>query len=33
LSTLGKPLMEAYQDSGERFVAAQRVSDRVLGGN
>ena len=27
------PLMKAYQDAGERFVAAQRQSDRVLGGN
>jgi hypothetical protein len=27
------PLMKAYQDAGERFVAAQRASDRVLGGN
>jgi len=27
------PLMKAYQDSGERFVAAQRASDRVLSGN
>ena len=27
------PLMKACQDSGERFVAAQRASDRVLGGN
>jgi hypothetical protein len=27
------PLMKAYQDGGERFVAAQRASDRVLGGN
>jgi len=25
--------MKAYQDAGERFVAAQRQSDRVLGGN
>jgi len=23
--------MKAYQDGGERFVAAQRASDRVLG--
>jgi hypothetical protein len=23
----------AYQDAGERFIAAQRQSDRVLGGN
>ena len=28
-----QPLMKAYQDAGERFVAAQRQSDRVLGGN
>ncbi len=27
------PLMKAYQDSGERFVAAQRAGDRALGGN
>lgn len=27
------PLMKAYQDAGERFIAAQRVSDRVLSGN
>jgi len=27
------PLMKAYQDAGERFAAAQRQSDRVLGGN
>jgi Protein of unknown function (DUF3053) len=27
------PLMKAYQDAGERFVAAQRVSDRALSGN
>jgi len=27
------PLMKAYQDADERFVAAQRQSDRVLGGN
>jgi DUF3053 family protein len=27
------PLMKAYQDAGERFIAAQRQSDRVLGGN
>jgi hypothetical protein len=27
------PLMKAYQDAGERFVAAQRQSDRVLSGN
>ncbi|HET8920411.1 MAG TPA: DUF3053 family protein, partial [Xanthobacteraceae bacterium] len=27
------PLMKAYQDAGERFVAAQRQSDRVLQGN
>ena len=27
------PLMKAYQDAGERFVAAQRQSDRVLDGN
>jgi hypothetical protein len=27
------PLMKAYQDAGERFVAAQRQTDRVLGGN
>ena len=27
------PLMKAYQDAGERFVAAQRASDRVLSGN
>ncbi len=26
-------LMKAYQDAGERFVAAQRQSDRVLQGN
>jgi len=25
--------MKAYQNAGERFVAAQRQSDRVLGGN
>jgi Protein of unknown function (DUF3053) len=28
-----QPLMKAYQDSGERFVAAQRASDRALSGN
>ena len=28
-----QPLMKAYQDAGERFVAAQRQSDLVLGGN
>jgi hypothetical protein len=28
-----QPLMKTYQDAGERFVAAQRQSDRVLGGN
>ena len=28
-----QPLMKAYQDAGERFVAAQRQSDRVLQGN
>jgi hypothetical protein len=28
-----QPLMKAYQDVGERFVAAQRQSDRVLQGN
>jgi hypothetical protein len=28
-----QPLMKAYQDAGERFVAAQRQSDRVLRGN
>jgi Protein of unknown function (DUF3053) len=28
-----QPLMKAYQDAGERFVAAQRTSDRVLSGN
>jgi hypothetical protein len=27
------PLMRAYQDAGERFVAAQRQSERVLQGN
>lgn len=27
------PLMKAYQDSGERFAAAQRANDRVLSGN
>jgi len=27
------PLMKAYQDAGERFVAVQRASDRVLSGN
>ena len=27
------PLMKAYQDAGERFVAVQRQSDRVLQGN
>jgi hypothetical protein len=27
------PLMKAYQDAGERFVAAQRQSERVLQGN
>ena len=27
------PLMKAYQDAGERFVAAQRQSERVFGGN
>jgi hypothetical protein len=27
------PLMKAYQDAGERFVAAQRQSAAVLGGN
>jgi hypothetical protein len=27
------PLMKAYHDAGERFVAAQRQSDPVLGGN
>ena len=27
------PLMKAYQDAGERVVAAQRQSDRVLQGN
>ena len=27
------PLMKAYQDAGERFVAAQRPSERVLQGN
>jgi hypothetical protein len=32
LDELG-PLMRAYQDAGERFVATQRVSDRVLSGN
>jgi hypothetical protein len=28
-----QPLMKVYQDAGERFVAAQRQSDRVLQGN
>jgi hypothetical protein len=28
-----QPLMKAYQAAGERFVAAQRQSDRVLQGN
>jgi hypothetical protein len=28
-----QPLMKAYQDAGERFIAAQRQSDRVLQGN
>jgi Protein of unknown function (DUF3053) len=28
-----QPLMKAYQDAGERFVAAQQQSDRVLQGN
>jgi hypothetical protein len=28
-----QPLMKAYQDAGERFVAAKRQSDRVLQGN
>jgi hypothetical protein len=28
-----QPLMKAYQDAGERFVAAQRQSERVLQGN
>jgi Protein of unknown function (DUF3053) len=28
-----QPLMKAYQEAGEHFVAAQRQSDRVLGGN
>src|SRR5690242_13370560 len=28
-----QPLMKAYQDAGERFVAAQRASDRVMSGN
>ena len=28
-----QPLMKAYQDAGERFVAAQRRSERVLQGN
>jgi hypothetical protein len=28
-----QPLMKAYQEAGERFVAAQRQSDRVLQGN
>jgi hypothetical protein len=27
------PLMKAYQDAGERFVAAQQQVDRVMGGN
>jgi DUF3053 family protein len=27
------PLLKAYQDAGERFVAAQRQTDRVLQGN
>ena len=27
------PLMKAYQDAGERFIAAQRQSAAVLGGN
>jgi len=27
------PLMKAYQDAGECFIAAQRASDRVLSGN
>jgi hypothetical protein len=27
------PLMKAYQDAGERFIAAQRQSDRALQGN
>jgi hypothetical protein len=27
------PLMKAYQEAGERFVVAQRQSDRVLQGN
>jgi hypothetical protein len=27
------PLMKAYQDAGERFVAAQRQSEQVLQGN
>jgi hypothetical protein len=26
-----QPVMKAYQDAGERFVAAQRQNDRVLG--
>jgi hypothetical protein len=26
-----QPLMKAYQDAGERFIAAQRQSERVLG--
>ncbi len=28
-----QPLMKAYQDAGERFVAAQRASERVSQGN
>jgi hypothetical protein len=28
-----QPLMRAYQEAGERFIAAQRQSDRVLQGN
>jgi len=28
-----QPLMKSYQDAGERFIAAQRQSDRVLQGN
>jgi DUF3053 family protein len=28
-----QPLMKAYQDAGERFIAAQRQNERVLRGN
>ena len=28
-----QPLMKAYEDAGERFVAAQRQSERVMSGN